>query len=283
MSDITRHDYAPGRVHPHVMFLGVVGLLTMLCGAFGFAYMRLFAGTPGDQAALVTGSLTIDPHLDDGRKTLGYLFPYHAVEFALGDSVEVRGAFRLDANAVPVEWDASATAIASDGSALLTVSGKKTGAVWYVKLEEAAPELASERHVATKMRISDLTDIWIVLDPKTDEDVYAAAFGNEEALAEYALPFLVVAFAGFSRTEEAAGTEILPPASTTTFARRIGETIAVRDDDGDGLVEALELLCGTDPDDPDSDADGFSDGEEVKNGYDPVGDGPLGNRCAIVE
>jgi hypothetical protein len=49
------------------------------------------------------------------------------------------------------------------------------------------------------------------------------------------------------------------------------------DSDGDGLSDAAEVLFGTDPRDPDTDRDGFSDGEEVndyhsdpKDSSDPV-------------
>lgn len=47
------------------------------------------------------------------------------------------------------------------------------------------------------------------------------------------------------------------------------------DRDGDGLPDDLERRLGTDPTDPDTDDDGFSDGDEVKNGYNPLGSGPL--------
>lgn len=39
--------------------------------------------------------------------------------------------------------------------------------------------------------------------------------------------------------------------------------------DGDGLSDRLELSFKTNLSDPDSDQDGFSDGEEVMNGFDP--------------
>ncbi len=47
------------------------------------------------------------------------------------------------------------------------------------------------------------------------------------------------------------------------------------DGDGDGLPDDLESRLGTDPNAADSDHDGFSDGVETINGYNPVGDGPL--------
>lgn len=47
------------------------------------------------------------------------------------------------------------------------------------------------------------------------------------------------------------------------------------DPDHDGLNNAEERLYGTDPNNPDTDGDGYSDGEEVKNGYNPLGAGML--------
>lgn len=45
------------------------------------------------------------------------------------------------------------------------------------------------------------------------------------------------------------------------------------DTDGDGLPDDLERKLGTDLNDADTDNDGFSDGEEVKGGFDPLGEG----------
>jgi|GEM_PF-4073974 len=40
--------------------------------------------------------------------------------------------------------------------------------------------------------------------------------------------------------------------------------------DNDGLTASVELACGTDEADPDTDNDTFDDGTEVQNGYDPL-------------
>ena len=42
------------------------------------------------------------------------------------------------------------------------------------------------------------------------------------------------------------------------------------DTDGDGFLDASELLFGTDPTNPDTDGDGFLDGAEVMAGYSPL-------------
>lgn len=42
------------------------------------------------------------------------------------------------------------------------------------------------------------------------------------------------------------------------------------DTDGDGLPNDLELIYHTDETNPDTDGDGYQDGEEVRNGYNPV-------------
>ena len=47
----------------------------------------------------------------------------------------------------------------------------------------------------------------------------------------------------------------------------------VSDFDQDGLSDALEIFYGTDPANPDTDNDKFLDGEEVRRGYSPKGDG----------
>lgn len=52
-----------------------------------------------------------------------------------------------------------------------------------------------------------------------------------------------------------------------------GENIFL-DSDQDDLSDAKELVYKTDPKNPDSDGDGYSDGAEVKSGYDPLKPAP---------
>jgi hypothetical protein len=47
------------------------------------------------------------------------------------------------------------------------------------------------------------------------------------------------------------------------------------DSDSDGLFDDEEESLGTDPDNPDTDGDTFLDGEEVQNGFNPLGEGRL--------
>lgn len=55
-----------------------------------------------------------------------------------------------------------------------------------------------------------------------------------------------------------------------------GDASAFRYDfDHDGLNDALEMFYGTDPANPDSDDDTFLDSDEIKRGYNPLGEGAL--------
>lgn len=47
------------------------------------------------------------------------------------------------------------------------------------------------------------------------------------------------------------------------------------DPDNDGLTNLQEKIYKTDPNIPDSDNDGYNDGDEVKNGFNPLGEGKL--------
>ena len=47
------------------------------------------------------------------------------------------------------------------------------------------------------------------------------------------------------------------------------------DSDGDGLNDRVERMLATDPNNPDSDDDGLADGEEVRRGFSPRGEGKL--------
>lgn len=51
--------------------------------------------------------------------------------------------------------------------------------------------------------------------------------------------------------------------------------ISMTDSDNDRLEDSLESMIGTDPSKADSDGDGYKDGDEIDNGYNPLGPGPL--------
>ncbi|MDD3285128.1 MAG: hypothetical protein PHG95_00590 [Patescibacteria group bacterium] len=56
----------------------------------------------------------------------------------------------------------------------------------------------------------------------------------------------------------------------------LGTNINLIDSDFDGLSDYEELrVYGTNPLNPDTDGDGYNDGDEVKNGYNPKGSGTL--------
>lgn len=59
--------------------------------------------------------------------------------------------------------------------------------------------------------------------------------------------------------------------------------IIMIDSDLDGLPDDLEKRIGTDPNEADTDSDGYKDGEEVKNGYNPLGSGSLKNKISPID
>ncbi len=62
----------------------------------------------------------------------------------------------------------------------------------------------------------------------------------------------------------------------------IEERFVGKDSDGDGLPDKLEEGLETDPNKADSDGDGFSDGEEIKQGFNPLGSGKLTVDTSLV-
>lgn len=52
------------------------------------------------------------------------------------------------------------------------------------------------------------------------------------------------------------------------------DNLSIRDEDGDGILDPLEEVYGTDPHIYDSDSDGTSDGEELSLGRNPLKPGP---------
>lgn len=63
-------------------------------------------------------------------------------------------------------------------------------------------------------------------------------------------------------------TSLMPTELTTT-------TNSMLDSDNDGLTDQLEAYYGTDPRNPDTDGDGYLDGQEMQTGHNPLGAGLL--------
>jgi hypothetical protein len=59
--------------------------------------------------------------------------------------------------------------------------------------------------------------------------------------------------------------------------------ILMIDSDEDGLPDDMEKRFGTDPFNADTDGDGNNDGEEIKNGYNPLGEGKLERKLSSIE
>lgn len=55
------------------------------------------------------------------------------------------------------------------------------------------------------------------------------------------------------------------------------------DSDGDGLPDDMEKRMGTNPNNSDTDNDGYSDGAEVKNNYNPAGEGAIKTALAPID
>jgi len=64
--------------------------------------------------------------------------------------------------------------------------------------------------------------------------------------------------------------EIAGKLEATPVAAAATTSTASSDRDGDGLGDEQEGVYGADANNPDTDGDGYKDGEEVKNGYDPI-------------
>lgn len=60
------------------------------------------------------------------------------------------------------------------------------------------------------------------------------------------------------------------------------DSFAASDVDRDGLPNDREYLYGTDPRNPDTDGDGYSDGKEVRDGYDPTAKGEVRSTYHII-
>ncbi|MBI4121828.1 MAG: putative Ig domain-containing protein [Parcubacteria group bacterium] len=74
-----------------------------------------------------------------------------------------------------------------------------------------------------------------------------------------------------------------PPANLRPFVEQTVPAVLTFDQDGDGLTDEAEARYGTDVANPDTDGDGYSDGEEVKNNFSPLGPGVLQQEVAPMD
>lgn len=85
-----------------------------------------------------------------------------------------------------------------------------------------------------------------------------------------------------------AGLKVLAARESMTLdeAENLVQTASVAlmmDSDEDGLPDDIEERLGSDPENRDSDGDGYLDGDEFKNNYNPAGGGQLGKALAPIE
>ena len=67
----------------------------------------------------------------------------------------------------------------------------------------------------------------------------------------------------------------VPPTATGFTVTVVVPAVGSEDPDHDGLSNLLEAFYQTDPNNPDTDGDGVSDGDEVSQGRNPTGPGLL--------
>lgn len=106
---------------------------------------------------------------------------------------------------------------------------------------------------------------YLILPEGFTLEVYNAMYQSADG-SDYTIISHLPSFEGF------------PAGGFFTFTKDIlGEPITPPTDDGDldGLSNEKEQFYGTDPNNPDTDSDGYTDGSEVTNGYNPNGEGAL--------
>lgn len=84
-------------------------------------------------------------------------------------------------------------------------------------------------------------------------------------------------------TQEENTEEVISEETSATGTPEMVETPKFLDSDGDALSDSEELLLGTDKFKADSDDDGYSDLQELKNLYNPIGVGSLVKNINISE
>ncbi|MBU1202548.1 fibronectin type III domain-containing protein [Patescibacteria group bacterium] len=111
------------------------------------------------------------------------------------------------------------------------------------------PSTTSHRQTTHEITLKDLkpnTTYYYVITTKND------IYGHSKSTTEY--QFIT-----------------LPEQSPEVLGEKINSTKV--DSDRDGLIDSYEVAIGTDPLNYDTDGDGYNDGTEIKNGYNPKGPG----------
>jgi hypothetical protein len=83
------------------------------------------------------------------------------------------------------------------------------------------------------------------------------------------------ALAGFFAGSGSRTPDVVTSAQDAVAALPLSERVSVDDADGDGLDALLEGFYGTKEGNPDTDGDGYQDGDEVSRGWNPNGSGTL--------
>lgn len=135
-----------------------------------------------------------------------------------------------------------------------------------------------------KVKVPDI-EIWI---GRSDFNLYKVATAVEETgnpSFDQSTKIHAESFFQFSNFNKAV--DIKAPDSSksfTEFEKSLAEIsvpqtgqsgVLQADADKDGLSDQLESVYGTDANNPDTDGDGFKDGDEVANGYNPKGAGKI--------
>jgi hypothetical protein len=110
--------------------------------------------------------------------------------------------------------------------------------------------------------------IWINTDDMLPHVISMSAIVNDPENDLYGSVGFTINFISFNED-----LNISEPTNAIDFVEHVESLYS--DDDGDGLVNIQEERYGSDPNNPDSDGDGHSDGVEVRNGYNPISSGQL--------
>jgi hypothetical protein len=152
--------------------------------------------------------------------------------------------------------------------------GEPEGEIWIAKKSRLPLEL----HLRTKLDADGTTteaDLKVVFQYRDRPAAEPAPSGavDFDVLANEAMEGSLRLSA--ARAAQAPAAQQSASASGETKLDDAAGTAGTSDSDGDGLDDSSEFLFKADPWNPDSDADGYFDGQEVNNGMNPTGPGVL--------